>query len=284
MLLLIEMTAMAIDFGNIFLQEQKLSDALDAAALAGGQELPIDPQQAINIATQYAVKNGVNNPVVIVDATQNELIVNGTKNVPFFFAKVFGFNQKTITASSKVKINPISSGTGFVPIGVVKQNFIYGDIYNLKYGPPGSINGNFGALDLGGSGATIYKNNLMYGYQGKLVIGMKVLTEPGNMSGPTKTGVDYRLSLDSGDYTCSSYLTATTNCNRTLLVPVIDSLDENGTGEVTIVGFAVFYLEGVTGGGENSYIQGRFLKMVYPGDWDASGQSDSGLYTEKLVK
>ena len=283
MVLLLGVTAMAVDFGYILLEKQRLNDALDAAALAGAQDLMVDSGQAKITAEQYALKNGINNLSITVDQGNKEITVNGEKSVPFFFAKALGFEQKNIFSTVKAKINPIASGSGFVPIGIVQQDFIYGELYDLKYGPGDGYNGNYGALALGGSGASNYKNNLMYGYQGKLEIGMIIPTETGNMSGPTKTGIEYRMNLDSGKTECDSYSTAARDCSRIVFLPVIDSLEGEGRTETTIVGFAAFYLEGVLGNGNESIIQGRFLKTVSPGDWDQSGENDFGLYAVKLV-
>lgn len=277
------MTALAVDFGYILVEKAKLTDALDAAALAGAQDLLDNPDKAGNIALEYASSNGIDHPEILIDQSKKEITVQGTKTVPFVFAKAFGFNQKILSASSKAMVKPISGGTGFTPIGVVKKSYEFGKLYQLKYSPSNSYNGNFGALALGGSGASIYRNNLVYGYQGELKVGMSIPTETGNMSGPTKTGIEERISLDNGDYTCGDYLTASRSCNRILFMPMIDSLQVNGSGEVTIVGFAAFYLEGVDGNGSESVIRGRFIQTVFPGDWDETGQSDYGLYAIKLV-
>lgn len=37
-------------------------------------------------------------------------------------------------------------------------------------------------------------------------------------------------------------------------------------GDVLIVGFAAFFLEGVGGSGNNNYVTGTFMQMVVPGD------------------
>ncbi|OEF99516.1 hypothetical protein BHF71_08845 [Vulcanibacillus modesticaldus] len=267
MTLIISLAAMVVDVGYLMLEQQRLGDALDAAALAGAQELINDQLQAEMIARQYAIENGVSDPQIIIDPVSNTITVNGTKDIPFFFAKAIGFDQTTIQGSSVAGVKPLSSASGIVPLAIEQQSFEYGALYTLKYGAQGSSNGNFGALALGGNGASNYRDNLKYGYQGKLSIGMKVSTEPGNMSGPTESGMRYRI--DSG--------------NRVVIVPIVDSLDVNGRAEVTIVGFAAFYLEDVTRSGRDSVIEGRFLKMIFSGEWDNSGQGDFGLYAVKLV-
>ncbi|GBF10520.1 pilus assembly protein TadG-related protein [Tepidibacillus sp. HK-1] len=284
MTILLAMAALVVDIGYLMIENQRLGDALDAAALAGVQELVKDPDQAKAIAIQYANENGVNQPEVIIDLEQNQVTVKGERTVPFFFAKAIGFKEKTITASSTAQIKQVSGGYGFVPLGVVQQSFHYGELYTLKYDPTEATNGNFGALALGGTGASNYLQNLKNGYQGKLEIGMKIPTETGNMSGPTRKGIEDRMESEAGNDLCEDYQTAPRDCNRILYLPVIDSLDVNGRNEVTIVGFAAFYLEGFTGNGNESRITGRFIKTLYSGDWISSGENQFGLYAVKLVR
>lgn len=280
---LIGITAMVVDIGLILVEQQKLSDALDSAALAGAQDLTNSPEQAESKAIEYATLNGVSNPMVIIDDHNKEITVSGQKEVPYHFAKVLGFNSKTISASSKAKVKPLSGGTGFVPIGIVEQEFQYGVHYSLKLGAGDSESGNFGALALGGKGSANYLDNLKYGYDGTLTVGMKIPTEPGNMSGPTKSGIDYRLTADSGNYLCENYQTALRDCNRMLYLPIIADDDLLGRDDVTIVGFAAFYLEAVSGSGNESIIEGRFMEIVFPGDWGDSWDNYYGLSAVKLV-
>jgi len=283
MTFLIGITAMVVDIGLVLLEQQKLSDALDSAALAGAQDLINNPEQAESKAIEYASLNGVSNPTVIIDDYNKEITVNGQKEVPYYFAKALGFNSKTISGSSKSKVKPIIGGSGFVPLGIVEQEFIYGDVYSLKLGGGDGENGNFGALALGGQGASNYLDNLKYGYDGNLAVGMTIPTEPGNMSGPTKNGVEYRLTADAGNYLCGNYQTAPRDCKRILYLPIIDDTDLYGRDEVTIVSFAAFYLEAVTGSGNDSIIEGRFIKTVFPGEWGDTWGNEHGLYAVKLV-
>lgn len=280
---LIGITAMVVDIGLILVEQQKLSDALDSAALAGAQDLTNSPEQAESKAIEYATLNGVSNPMVIIDDHNKEITVSGQKEVPYHFAKVLGFNSKTISASSKAKVKPLSGGTGFVPLGIVEQEFQYGEIYRLKLGSGDSEGGNFGALALGGQGSADYLKSMKYGYGGNLSIGMTVPTEPGNMSGPTEDGLEYRINADAGNYLCGNYQTVSRDCNRVVYLPIIGDSALSGRDDVTIVGFAAFYLEDVSGSGNESIIEGRFMETVFPGDWGDSWDNYYGLSAVKLV-
>ncbi len=52
---LIGASALVIDVGSAMAERIKLSNAVDAAALAGGLELPVDPDAAIAQAEAYIV-------------------------------------------------------------------------------------------------------------------------------------------------------------------------------------------------------------------------------------
>ena len=293
MTVILGMTAMVTDLGYLMLEKQKLADALDAAALSGVQDLVNGSTKAKEVAIDYARQNGVDDPIVTIDKTQNKITVEGEREVPFFFAKIFGIHQTIATARSSAQIKPLSSAKGIVPLSVTAPNpeeddygFNYGAIYTLKYDPHRASHGNFGALALGGKGASNYEDNLLEGYTGTLNIYDVVDTEPGNMSGPTERAIEERIKLDALDGGCQTYELAKKNrdCSRVIYLPVIDDSDLNGRDVVTIIGFAAFYIEEVGGSGNDSYVTGRFMKTIYSGDWDEENGKDFGLYAVKLVE
>lgn len=278
---MIGFAALIVDMSNLFLNKTRLSNMVDAAALAGVQDLPNDPQAGTVSAYSYAAQNGVSSDVVGVTISDNNTAVTvaATRPVPLFFAPIFNMTSSDVTAHAKAKIVTISGTSGVVPFGVVKQQFIYGAPYTLKEGPGTEYRGNFAALALGASGSPIYQNNIKYGYDKKLTIGQWVSTEPGNMSGPTAEGVDYRMALDPG----TTFQMAEKSSGRIVIVPIIDSLAVSGRSEVLIVGFAAFFLEGVGGSGKDNYVTGRFLKMVVPGDI-SNEAANYGLYSSTLIE
>lgn len=273
--------ALIVDISNLYLNKTRLVNMVDAAALAGVQDLPDDPQAAVASAYSYAAQNGINSDLVVVTISQNNMVVtvNATRTVSFFFAPIFNMISSNVTARAAAKVIPISGASGIVPFGVVKQQFTYGDPYNLKEGGGSGYNGNFGALALGGSGSPIYQNNIKNGYNSQLHIGDWVGTEPGNMSGPTSEGVDYRMGLDK----YATFETVEKGSSRIVIVPVIESLETNGRSEVEIVGFAAFFLEGVGGKGNDNYVTGQFIQMVIPGEV-SSGATGYGLYSSTLIE
>jgi len=273
--------ALAIDVGNMYLHKSRLANLADAAALAGTQDLPSDPQLAMDNARNYAALNGLEKDTIGVSISGNNRIiaVDATRKVPFFFAKVFDKTSASVAARAVATIGTITGTSGVVPFGIAKQQFNYGQIYDLKAGAGSGYNGNYRALALGCSGATIYKKNIKDGYKEALHIGDWVSTETGNMSGPTSEGVDYRMNLDPQ----ATFQALEKSSPRILIVPIIDSLEVSGRSEVLIVGFAAFFLEGVGGEGNKNYVTGRFLEMVVLGD-TGSGDTSYGLYGVSLIE
>lgn len=266
MVALLGFLALVTDVGFLYLNRTQLVNAADAAALAGVWHLPKDPGAATAAAREYALKNGQTDDYIQVQTVDDDygLQVKIHRQVDLFFARVVGLNQGDVGAAATARVWGLRGARNIVPLGVVEQNFEFGHEYVLKAGtitPDAPYTGNFGPLSLGETGATAYEENLKKGYSGLLWVGEKVFTEPGNMVGPTKKGVEDRiLRCSHGGF---DQCIASTDCPRVVVVPIIDKLDVPGRSEqVTVVGFAVFYLERVKAG----EITGRFVRRFVDGE------------------
>jgi hypothetical protein len=138
------MIAVAVDVGYIYTVQTQLDRAVDAAALAGAQDLVNGTSAAQAKATEYLVRNPVGSSMTFVDETQlaaqsatfnsqhaNDLQMKyGTwdattktftqnavtpsalqvtmtyPNMPFFFGKVLGHDTFTITSSATAMFQP----------------------------------------------------------------------------------------------------------------------------------------------------------------------------------
>ncbi len=275
--------ALAVDVGALYLNRFEAANAADAAALAGAQELPGRPEEALAVAGNYASMNKRADAAAkdtidpVLSKNNTAITVTVTRNVPLFFAKIWGLNFSTVQASATAEVQTYSGGVkGIVPFGIEKQSFVFGQTYTLKLGGGSGYNGNFQALALGASGASNYVENIKNGYKGKFTIGDWIFTETGNMSGPTASGVSYRLGLDPS----VTFDTVESGSDRIIIVPVIDSLEVSGRTDVQVVGFAAFFLEGSGGGGNDSFVYGKFREMVTPGD----GSSTAAYYGLSVVR
>ncbi|MCL6560134.1 MAG: hypothetical protein K6U74_15350 [Firmicutes bacterium] len=293
MLALLGFTALVTDIGLLAVNRQQLVNAVDAAALAGAHELPVNTALARDTAVNYALLNGCSPDPPMVTADNNrqdtKITVTATRQVNYIFAKILGFNSGTVEARASAHVAGITSFKGAAPLAIPDQTFDFNTRYILKQGSNSETEshlgpGTYGALSLGGSGAGNYEDNLKYGYGGKLRVGDIVETETGNMSNPTKRAIDYRIDLcgHSPECTVSSF---DPGCSRILIIPVYKpNLIQSGQiKEIRIIGFAAFLVDRVTGQGNENYIEGYFIRMVAEGD-SSSGQTDYGLQGVKLVE
>lgn len=287
MLVLLGFAALVTDFGLYVLNEQRLINAVDAAALAGAAELSPagsgDEAVARYCAEQYALRNGADPSElavsVLTDPTGLKTVeVSAGKEVDFILARLLGFTSGKVQATASAAVAGVTSCRGVAPLLIRKQNFEFGKEYVLKYGDP-VYPGNFGALALGGTGASNYRQNLIYGYSGEVAVGDLIDTEPGNMSGPT-SGIDERLSRCQHNCTVDHF---EPGCPKILIIPVCDPDSQPyGRKPVKIVDFAAFFVDRVDS--QRDEIHGYFVRTTAEGKADFTRPPDGCLYAVRLVK
>jgi len=273
-------TAYVVDVGMIYSEKIKLTNAVDAVALAAILELPSDDIKAKAVAIDYLKKNNVdpNNTTISISGDHKSIQIEGVKNVKHLFAQIIGISSSNVDAKSKAVIGPLKSVTsGLRPFAVQKYDFSYGDLVNLKTGAGNGYDGNYGAVVLGGQGENVFRGNALYGYSGKVSIGDSIDTEPGNMAGATNDIKNYINSENS------TYNDFPRDSIRLWTIPLVDSLAVNGQKSVSVVGFAQFYVENVTGESGQIEISGRFIRFVSNGPIDMN-LDDTGAYGAKLSR
>ena len=285
MTVMLGVCALVIDYGILVHKRITLSNAVDAAALAGAQELIFNRDNAETVAKSYLEANGVNplDAEVIVYDSGTKIRVTAKNDVNHYFARIFGFDKGKAEATSAAMWAPvIGVYEGIRPFAIEKQPLEFGLQYVLKEGGGGGSNGNYGALALSGNGASTYVNNIINGYDGHLRVGDYVETEPGNMSGPTVQGVNTLISRCNHTPECT-YDNYNSNCPRIITVIMVDTLSVNGRSNVRIAGFARFFLEEVEGHGNECVVTGRFLNTVMSGEL-GDIEEDFGLKGVKLIQ
>jgi hypothetical protein len=277
---LLGFTAYVVDIGLIYVERVKLSNAIDSAVLAASLELPTNTTKSRSIAIEYLQKNNVDPSKVsiTISADNRSIHMEGIKTVDHFFAPIIGINSSNVNARTKAIIAPIKSVKGGIrPFAVEVFDFSYGDVVTLKQGAGDGYHGNYGAVALGGSGASVFKSNALYGYSGSIAVGDMIATETGNMAGATN---DIKNYINSE---LSSFNDFQRNSIRLWTLPLVDSLYVHGRKDVLVIGFGEFYVEGVRNNSGKTEIQGRFIRYVTNGDIDVT-ISDTGAYGSKLVK
>lgn len=280
MIFILGMTALVIDIGLTIYEKQKLEDAIDAATLAGMQDIDKDDISVINSAKQYASLNSVDPSTlnISISSDRKGISIQSNKIVKYFFARAVGINSAIVNTKSKAKVVPVTSYNGARPFAVINQTLVFGQQCTLKEDAGNGLAGNYGALALGGNGASVYKDNLLYGFKTTLNVGDSVYTETGNISGATQQAIESIISLDSS----STYTTFQKGSPRFIVIPIVNTLDLNGKKPITIVGFAGFFLEGTQNDGGHTSVVGRFIRNDVSGN-GSDTQTDYGLRTTKLT-
>ena len=269
------MGALALDAGLGYVRRVQVQNAADAAALAAVAELPGDPAAATQIAIQFAGLNALN-----LDASEiaigptwsaNDTIrVTPRETVNFFFAPLIGIDSAEVGATATAVVGSLVATDGLVPFGLVipEGGFQFGQTYDIKLGH--GEGGNYNALALGGNGANSYSSNIANGTPDSFAVGDTIDMEPGNMVGPTVTGLTQRIGADP-NYSWTDLVNPDGTLNgiddhnpRIIVIPVVTE-PQPGRSNVTITGFAMFYVEGPPsdwGGGE---LTGAFINTVIEG-------------------
>lgn len=297
MVLLMGSAALVADSGLAYLTQRRLQIAADAAALAAAADLPDEPAIAQRSAIDYAELNGVQitPSQVTIGPTfaQNDTVrVDTNVTVRFLFAPVLGIDRGDVAASGSARVGSLQAAAGLVPWGLVipQGGFQFGTRYTLKSGTSGG--GNFNALALGGTGADGYQDNIVHGSANTYRIGQQVDTEPGNMTGSTRSGLVERIGNDP-HRDCADLVAAdgsllgtdddddgTDDDNpRLVMIPTITP-PRPGRSTVTITGFAIFCIEGSPETWDGSSVSGMFVKDTVTGE---IGPFSSNPLTPRVV-
>ncbi len=173
LVLLLGITALAIDLGYLLNGKAELQNALDAAALAAVSQTHVVintlkpgvnyDQERLKLIVKYAQKfaqlnevrrdsaNGNNqinldghtgsNPNIDFSGRETEppntsIVINSQVELPTFFARIFSFNNVTVSATSRANLVPVDGGTGLISGGAVKINASgYGDVVSGGWRP-----------------------------------------------------------------------------------------------------------------------------------------------------
>lgn len=314
--------ALSIDVGLVVYTRTDLQKSADAAAFAGAQDLP-STSNATLTAQQYVDENSepATNAVVTFQSQGSEpdtITVETSRDVEFFFAKLVGMNSANVKAKATVQVAFYNGGRGIVPWGLIASNdpnstllqnscfdgwdsdgdpkFKQNMICTLKVTAGDNSGGDFGALSLGGTGASTYKANIAKGSQDIFKKGDKVPSETGNMIGPTGQGIDDRFDepvpdgcpghdrddvLINNDDGSVSIRSGCEESPRIVIIPVVDKIENPEMS--TILGFAFMYLHGQVNGNQPG-VKAEFVYFttaVPGGIYDANGE---GAEMIKLVE
>ncbi|MGD8628961.1 MAG: Tad domain-containing protein [bacterium] len=302
MVVILVVSAIAIDLGVIGAARSQLQNAMDASALAGASGLFDGQDKATQLAITFAGLNEcMNIPVNIKVADvsfpdSSKIRVEKTQPIGLYFAKVIGIDSADIYATATAAIGGLSGTSRVKPWAIPDFDYVLGDVVLLKSGssdPPSATSSFFYAVDFPPlnkgtplTGANEYADNILFGSDGLIEIGDQLQVEPGNMQGPTKAPVEELIAMDPNATWNSSTNTIDNSDFAEFSSPRVCKISmydpnfppEPGKNYVTVVRLGAFFLEDIQPNGD---VIGRFIEITTGG---VSGPGDSDLYGVKLVQ
>lgn len=277
-------TALAVDGGSMYLAKSKLQKELDASVLAGAQKLAISQSAAVQQAIQTGGKNSLTLYTGDFTTGTNYIEVQKTVSQDLTFAKVLGFDKADVYAVARAQVGwRLKDKTGVVPVGIPSGKFVLNQTYQFNLDPGEDQKGNYQFLAIDGTGASTLSDSIQYGSQTKVSIGDSISTKPGLNWNQVRDAFQYRIDQDASKSQCQSATTADDTCQRVIIAPITDYAGAHGNSNVTILGFAAFWIDSIVKQGNQHHVNGKFISLVTPGDFD-NGSSPYGVMGIKLVK
>jgi Flp pilus assembly protein TadG len=309
---LLGMGALAIDAGSWYQQKRAVQAAVDAAALAGASQLPVSQSAATTTAQSQYAKNGLNSDTVTYTVTSDlttgdSVTVTASRTVSSFFERVFGVNSVTVSATARATMESytgVPANSNVMPWGIMKGSFVPGTNYSIY--TDGSSPNN-GAVSLntwtgtgcsGTSGGSDYRDEIS-GAKSlcPVSIGDLAPVKTGQNAGPTAQGITTRITswdpvsaIATVGLNGAATVIKPTSPQLVLLPVVVNATDgsstwPSGSGNVQVVGFALFVITGYTNQGKQvngEYITAQMSENTWTtGAWTGTGSNTA--YTEELT-
>jgi Flp pilus assembly protein TadG len=286
MVSLLGICAMAIDVGNWYQEKRHAQSAADSAALAGALTIPAGTAQA-TATTNFQTNASSGEHVVVTLPTSDSVQVTVTDAAPSFFGALFGISSAGIQATATAQIRAQAGVSGHVsPYAVLRTNYANGAGTTLF---KAAASGQYGTIDLPStdnlSGGSCSGNTVMGTPSavskilsdtlavGQIVNGGCLSPKPGAAQ-PSATVVnslagsfatDLQQVSGSSQYSVipQSWDDASHLPPRLIYVPIVDSVGSGNT-QLTVTGFAWFYMTGSSGGGNSLEIDGKYVSLGLP--------------------
>jgi Flp pilus assembly protein TadG len=278
--------ALTIDAGSWYQTHQHLQADADASALAGAAY--ISTNAASNGANAEFTKNKWNGETVTITfPTYDSLKVKTSYAAPSFFARLFGKSSAQLSAVATAKIQAMGAVRHHVSPYVVTEASYNNGQGNTLFNCDAS--GNCGTVDLptadnttGGScSGNVYtgiSTNVLSAITDQLDVGEVDLggclsPKTGNAQ-PSANAVNQLpgslaqdlKSIGNNQYeiTPQSWDDAQGLPPRLIFVPIVPAFSTGTNANMTVSGFAWFYITGATGNGNGLKINGQYVSVTIP--------------------
>jgi Flp pilus assembly protein TadG len=302
--------ALSTDVAVMYVNWQTVQKAADAGALAGAaQFLPTAPKFTPaagcggNVEKQAGCTYAFNNSAALSEisvavpaatvpasvpaayASQTVQVTVNRTNIPVLFGAALGITtpyQANVTATAVGPL-PLSGARNPFPAGIPSgQPMTPGTQFSLTNADPSKSEsygpGNWGWLDIGGSGASNLADNITSGCDCNLSVGQSITPKTGESWGQVSTAVD-GLITNPGPPPA----TLTGNESQLITVPIVTPFT-NGSSAVTILGFAeVWLVSDIVKGGKTQTLTVQFVKFVPKDGLAGGGPTDFGAYSKPAL-
>jgi hypothetical protein len=305
---LLGITAMVIDLGSLYQIRGSFQTVADSAALAGAQELPEDPDNAVQVAVNYAARHDVDitSDDIQILSTLSALpdtiiVVPSDPETPTYFAGIFGMETVEVGAYAEAMVGRPAQLYYVVPwLAVIPEGTTWEEY--LEPGTEKKIcrdldESDFLAWDSTddpGQWLSRYRDRIINGYSQPLQVGEIVYARIINIS-QTMHATEERVGTwdpfdDLVTYS-GSIIKLGLNDTQFVMVPVSYEVEvpkkanDKWSEPVGILAFAPFILTGIEGSGANAKVTGRFIhQAVIVGEGDIEAVDLTGIKVIRLVR
>jgi len=302
--------ALTVDVGSIYITRQALQNGVDAAAKAGGLELP-NQTQAVAESKNTAglnkldtsdghliinVLDGQNHPVQGNDNdSARRLEVKAVKDVPMTFARIFGINEWPVGARALLAMDaePVNVTHNTVPFGMDKELYEATNTATVAAVPCISagetqqmwiLPANLWPSDV--------ENLLANGNANALSVGDHVTGSPDTVHymDAIRNAIATLVARADESEEFSDPDNTSPNNPRIITVPLVTTVGNAGnnghTQTLEVVGFASFYVNNIVG----FHIIGHFVDtgstdgQVDPNKQPSQGNQNGSIRAVKLIE
>lgn len=193
---IIAVTAVGVDGGRIFVENQRIKTASEAGAMAAASDWVRTGVPCTTSALSFVDANADSDAIANCSSTGSRysgvVTVTASKNVSAVFGSIIGRESSTVDSSASVRIGGVGGIGGLRPTALCQESpalvawrasgFSTSQIFTVNFeGTCAGIPGNWGVLDFdGGSNRTTdLQKWIDQGYPGVISVGQEVSGDPG---------------------------------------------------------------------------------------------------------
>ena len=283
--------AVVVEGGSLLHERRDMQGVADAAALAGARALPSGEAAAETVATDWvSVKNAGEDAVPMsVVANDDTIDVTVGRDVDSSLLGFFSASDINQVSASAQAMAFSATGVGkALPMALMRDTFSYGAVTEIKTQNPQGP-GNHGPVRLEEdpscsltSGSNDFRDFILTSDRGGIdscptLTGSTIETETGNMSGPSRHGLDGRVDANSDtfadvfewDAEAEAYKVIKPESPRVGMVPLVENTDgssdwPNGQADLVIVGYTLVYIGKTDSAGNPTYTNNGKSVWVTP--------------------